>query len=412
MQLIDDIYSGKISPEHLDFNLFTTYKNNLLNGAGKGLNQSFDEVDYNTPDYALLTKMKRNLYTFSGAKTRAQLQEINALLYAKDGKLLPKTVFKDRASQFYRDLGITNKKYFDWLDIEHATCIAQGTKARQWQGFMDNIDVIPNLKYITVGDSHVRPAHEKLYGLVAPKTDKIWDKIYPIKDWGCRCDVIETDEQVTNKVDFEYDGPFEGNVGRDGIVISKKHPYFPEAKKAMEKLQQNVDAFSLAEHIDINRKIYNQYNIEAGYHKVHFDDETGGYLVQHDRAAEMLPNEIDVVNILIKNGEGIVIPAKPTSGYTKAFDIKINEVPFEIKTVTGDVKRRTEERVKEAMQQSGNVVLQFKEKVSLTELKRGLGNVKNQMRLNSIIVIVKDKLAVITKKEIIAGDYSAIEALK
>jgi uncharacterized protein with gpF-like domain len=248
---------------------------------------------------------------------------------------------------------------------------------------------------------------------VRPKTDPIWDKIYPVKDWACRCDVIETDEELSShKVDFEYDGPFEGNVGKDGIVISKKHPYFPEAKKDRERLQQNVDAFALQERVSMNRGIYNQYSNDADYHKVHFDDETGGYLVKHERAQEMKPGEIDAVNVLIKKGEGIVTPAVKEGSFGKSFDIKINEVPFEIKSITGNVKNQVQQRINEATDQAGNVVLYFKDKVSTTAIQRGLGNVKHNKRLNSIIIIIEDMVTVITKKEIVSGDYSALKALK
>jgi SPP1 gp7 family putative phage head morphogenesis protein len=44
--------------------------------------------------------------------------------------------------------------------------------------------------YQTMGDSHVRPAHAALEGLVLPADSPFWDTHFPPWDWGCRCIAI------------------------------------------------------------------------------------------------------------------------------------------------------------------------------------------------------------------------------
>lgn len=335
------------------------------------------------------------------------------MLYDEKGRLVSKDIFKLNAAGYYRRAGVVDKKYLDHLNIEYDTAIAQGTKARQWQEWMDNKDVFPNLKYVTVGDDHVRHKHQLLDGVIVKKGSAYCDKIIPVKDWGCRCDMIETTEAVTeNAPNFEYMGPFEGNVGKNGIAISNKHPYYKEAKKDLNRIQERVDEFGLQQHIKNNRNIYNQYKGDADYKMDAFDEDNGGFLVIHKKADGLNMNERSAVDFLVKKGERVMLPEKLTAEFSKSFDLSINGSSFDIKTITGDVKKATEKRVKDAMEQASNALLFFQKKIDVAELKRGLGNLKKESRLNAVMIVVNDVMTVITKKEILAGDYSALAVLK
>jgi SPP1 gp7 family putative phage head morphogenesis protein len=49
---------------------------------------------------------------------------------------------------------------------------------------------LPYWKYMTAGDSRVRPNHAALDGFVAHNADPIWGRIYPPNGFNCRCTVV------------------------------------------------------------------------------------------------------------------------------------------------------------------------------------------------------------------------------
>lgn len=51
-------------------------------------------------------------------------------------------------------------------------------------------EIIWGYEYVTAGDDRVRPDHEKMDGVKAPKDDPIWKKWTPPCGWNCRCDRV------------------------------------------------------------------------------------------------------------------------------------------------------------------------------------------------------------------------------
>lgn len=118
-------------------------------------------------------------------------------------------------------------------------------------GFQDNADIYPNLEYRTAGDNEVRPEHAKLDGLVLPIGDDFWKSHTPPLGFGCRCDLVQTDD-AANGNNKKYKGyeettapkGFDFNPGIDQKLFSDSAGYYTSASKAdFEKLTKEAGSF-------------------------------------------------------------------------------------------------------------------------------------------------------------------------
>lgn len=187
----------------------------------------------------LPVELKKNLYAFSSAKTYAQLEAINDLLYNKEGKLRPFNEFSQLAKKTGHQY---NKNY---LQAEWQTARTAAQMAQKWEKLQENKDIFPNLKYRTVGDERVRRDHERLNGIVKPIDDAFWSKYYPPLDWRCRCDVVATAEDITEHKENDLPKPvLKGNVGKDKEIFTQKGTFFKLAR-TNENAVRNIELAKL-----------------------------------------------------------------------------------------------------------------------------------------------------------------------
>lgn len=134
------------------------------------------------------------------------------------------------------------KKYREFLLTEKQTIFAQSAAAERWTGFAENADLYPNLEYRTAGDADVRPEHARLDGIILPINDPFWRGHTPPLGFGCRCELVQTDEQV-NKNQEKYKGfentpvpkGFNFNPGVDQKLFSDDAGYYTSAPAAEAK---------------------------------------------------------------------------------------------------------------------------------------------------------------------------------
>ena len=82
----------------------------------------------------------------------------------------------------------------------------QAYAAARYRSQMEDRDVFPYLKYVTVGDGRVRDSHAKLDGVILPKGDPFWEDHYPPWDFGCRCVAVELTEAMAEEQRKSGDG--------------------------------------------------------------------------------------------------------------------------------------------------------------------------------------------------------------
>jgi SPP1 gp7 family putative phage head morphogenesis protein len=378
------------------------------------LKTDFDKVDYDTPDYKLLTIMQQNVYAFAGAKTYQELRSLNDLLYDDQGKIVGFGQFRDKIDQYRQQaLQISDRYNKQWLQTEYNMAVGQGQMARKWQGFQDNKDLFPNLKYNTAGDARVRPAHVLLNGTVKPIDDPFWDTYYPPVDWGCRCDVTNTDGKVTKGMEgTPVNVTMPGNVGKTGSVFPANHPYFTENGINLKQVMDRVSSFWQQEYVKRSEAILRQFREDHSIQVLKgLDNRTGGFIIRQLKAASLDSQGQEVVNTLFDQGERIMIPASDAASHLAGNLLELNGVDFRIDTLAGNSKESLGKQIAVAMNGSGNVLLNIKGQASKQEIKNGLQGLKDRKGGNAVMILYKDKRVVITKAEIINNNYKALDSL-
>lgn len=168
-------------------------------------------------DEDLANRLKQNISEFSAFKAEAFKKGVEKLLVDEDNHLVPWKEFEKKAMVLDSEY---NARY---LETEFHHTIATGNMASKLEDFKENIDLYPNLKIVTVNDSRIRPEHKALDGIIKPFDDPFWKTHIPPFDWGCRCDVEQTDEDPTSgNPDFEIKDGFANNPVDSGKVFQSE----------------------------------------------------------------------------------------------------------------------------------------------------------------------------------------------
>lgn len=169
-------------------------------------------------DPALAHSLKYNIAQFSAFKETSFRKQLEAAL-TKDGKILPWGEFKAVADELHIEY---NRR---WLKTEYHHTVAVANMAEKWQEFEADADLYPNLKIVTAGDARVRESHKILDGLTLPVNHSFWKSHTPPFDWGCRCGIVQTDEEASEKIpNFKFKKEHENNPYYSGQIFNG-NPY-------------------------------------------------------------------------------------------------------------------------------------------------------------------------------------------
>ena len=211
-RLIEDylrnLFEEKKVPENQREQLWRYYYDKLSKGVDEGFSPQSSHYDKDLAD-----ALKLSIAEFSAFKETSFRKTIEDLLVDENGSLRSWSEFKKEA---YKVSGDYNHR---WLETEYHQTIANAQMAEKWKGFEANAGLFPNLKLVSVKDGRVRPEHQVLDGTIRPLNDPFWKTHTPPLDWGCRCDVIQTDEPPTEikgglqlKIEFENNPAISGKI--------------------------------------------------------------------------------------------------------------------------------------------------------------------------------------------------------
>lgn len=180
-ELINNIWNGNETLINEVLKSVATYRQ-LLNGLNEGWSNRKD-IPYDSPDVHCLSYMEYNLFEFSRLKEKSNVFALNRLLINKEkNNIRSYDDFKAQARQYLSNPDV------NWLRAEYNHSIAVGQNASRYHQFKREASSITNyVQWRTVGDDHVRPAHQLLNGKIFRLDEPGGSPIWPPKDWGCRC---------------------------------------------------------------------------------------------------------------------------------------------------------------------------------------------------------------------------------
>lgn len=230
--LINDVYGGVVTPTNLPRDLYEAINKVLIDAVESGFGTDYGDGSVSSN---LLTKFRKNVSVFSAAKTYQQVNDMSNFVIGEDGTKLPFSEFKKYAEEIFDTY---NK---NWLKTEQDTAFALAQSAQNWVQIEEQADVLPLLRFQTVGDGRVRDNHKVLDDIVKPVKDKFWNENYPPLDWNCRCIVtqhaagelpITSDKAINDKDLPPIPLLFRGNPAKDGYIFNEDvHPYFKVDEK-------------------------------------------------------------------------------------------------------------------------------------------------------------------------------------
>lgn len=236
-----NIYSRDFHPAtEIEINLF----NEIWAKMDKAAKEGFSKSKAITPDEDFRNAILRNNAVFSAFKVHRMQNDMARLLLDSNGILKPFDKWVQEV------LPIASHQVRHWLRTEYDTAVIRAHQAADWQQFLRERDILPNLKWLPSTSIHPGADHRPFWNTIRPIDDTFWNIHRPGDRWNCKCDLTATDEEPTPLPEDEDDKNkpqpgLDNNPGKDGKLFSDNHPYQAEAhkgaKKAVDKLMARID---------------------------------------------------------------------------------------------------------------------------------------------------------------------------
>ena len=251
-QLLKALYEGKPTTEYQLLRAILTAKQ-LTAGLFDGWGSRRLQIDYNATDNRALAAMEFNLFHFSATKEKAGVLALNQLLIdSYKNEIRQFNDFRDQALPLLKDMDVNN------LRTEFNMAVATGQNASRYQQFMSEKDTVTSfVQYQTVGDDHVRPAHQALDGRIFSLDDATARRVWPPNSWNCRCEFIQylgdakgkttsgaEAEKIINWSDKDKK-TFGLNRGEIGQVFTANQMYVKDTGLAADIASMTYDTYGL-----------------------------------------------------------------------------------------------------------------------------------------------------------------------
>lgn len=179
---------------------------------------------------SFLAALRHSNEVFAAFKVHSMSERMAARLLNPDGTLKPFRQWTDDVKS------ISSHYVSAWLRTEYDTALIRAHNAADWQQFIRDADVMPNLRWMPTTSPTPESSHRAFWErkLTLPVSDPFWNEHHPGDRWNCKCSLEQTDDPPTPELKAEFAGeaPQPGltnNPGKDGHTFSQDHPYFPKS---------------------------------------------------------------------------------------------------------------------------------------------------------------------------------------
>lgn len=173
-----------------NYNEFMASHGRLVEGIRKGYGDV--SFDFEAEDHKTMRHFLANVHRFGVDKTQREVLDLNAIL--KDPTVDSFSKFRERAKKLF-----PNYKE-NWLRTEYDQALASSEMGARYEDMMEDRDVAPYWKFVTVGDDRVRDSHRALDGKIFRKDDSEAWRFLPPLGFKCRCDAEDVLEDYDGEI--------------------------------------------------------------------------------------------------------------------------------------------------------------------------------------------------------------------
>ena len=221
------IYEGFDVENSIEPTMWQELTNIMNEATAKGLSKGEFSIDHNR---SFLDAVKHANEVFAAFKTHAMGKSMASKLLDDNGNLKP-------FDKWMKDISsISSHHVGSWLKTEYNTAVLRAHNAADWRSFMENKDIMPNLRWMPTTSPDAEAVHRSYWEkkLTLPVEHPFWNKHHPGDRWNCKCSLESTDDPASPD-DILDDLPIEpaqrgleNNPGKDGKIFNDTHPYFPK----------------------------------------------------------------------------------------------------------------------------------------------------------------------------------------
>lgn len=178
---------------------------------------------------AFKERLNESVDVFATFRVHNEADEIARMLTDEEGR---RRSFRDWAERVQPYLNHQNRA---WLQTEYSTAIRRAHDEAEWERFMEDADIYPNLEWMPSTSAQPGADHKIFWGTVLSKDDPFWSEHRPGDRWNCKCSLRQTDKEADKPgVRWKRGKGDEPQAGLrtkpgSGEIFSDDHPYFPKS---------------------------------------------------------------------------------------------------------------------------------------------------------------------------------------